>query len=119
MRHRVQSTRLNLKSAPLKAMVRALATSLVINGFIQTTEQKAKFVQPVVEKLMTIALQKEGREAIRSLKKVLFTEEASREMLGALKTRFAKRASGRTRIIPIGVRKGDAAPLVQLEFLEK
>lgn len=116
MRHRVKSKRLNRKHAPLKALIRNLATSLVLHGKIQTTEQKAKMVRPVVEKIITTAKKKPEREAIRDIQKVLFQEEASRKMLTEMKTRYETKTSGFTRIIPIGIRKGDASALVQLEL---
>ncbi|MBI5414780.1 50S ribosomal protein L17 [Candidatus Peregrinibacteria bacterium] len=116
MRHRVQSKTLRLKRAPRRALVRNLITSLILHESIQTTELRAKILQRSIEKLITLVKRKNQREAIRTLQKFLFHEEASRKMLSEILTRFQKKTSGYTRIIPVKVRPGDAASIVQIEF---
>lgn len=117
MRHRVKSSTLGRTSAPLKAMLRNLLTSLVVHEKIVTTEKRAKVVAPLFDRLVTVVKGKDEMNAIRSLKKVLFTEDASRKMMNEIKTRFQSRSSGFTRILKIGFREGDNAPLVRLEIL--
>jgi large subunit ribosomal protein L17 len=117
MRHRVKSSKLGRTSAPLKAMLRNLLTSLVVHEKIITTEKRAKAIAPLFDRLVTVIKGKDEMNAIRSLKKVLFTEEASRKMMGEMKSRFEKRSSGFTRALKIGFREGDNAPLVRLEIL--
>ncbi len=117
MRHRVRSVKLGRKKDHLKSLLRNLVTSLVLHGHIQTTEKKAKAIQGMVDKLITTVKKKEEREAIRELRKVLFTKESSEKMVQDLKKRYKDRNSGFTRIIPLGVREGDGASKVQIELI--
>ena len=121
MRHRVKKLpKLNRKRAALKALLRNLVTDLILYEHIDTTESKAKAVQPIVEKLITtVKKKKDEHEAIRALQKVLFRKEASIKMIKEVKPRYEKRESGFTRITKIGIRKGDAAPLARIELIHE
>lgn len=103
-------------------MMRNLATSVILYEKVKTTQARAKAVAPRVEKMITAARKVEAGEmtkmsAIRKFKNELFDENASRKLLEELGKRYAKRTSGFTRIIKIGHRSGDAAPVVQLELV--
>lgn len=118
MRHNRKRVTLDRKNGPRKALLRNLATSLVIYEHINTTLAKAKAVKPVVEKLIT-----KGREKTltsrRSLTAYLTTESAVNKVLEELGPRYAKRAGGYTRIIKLGKRQGDGAEIAQLQFVKE
>lgn len=123
MRHRVKKPKFGRQPDHTKAMLKNMTTSLILHEKIQTTRAKAKAVGPRVEKLITLARKVEAgkvseREAIRKFQAELFDENASRKLLGDLAKRYAKRDSGFVRIINIGNRDGDAAPVVQIELVE-
>jgi large subunit ribosomal protein L17 len=117
MRHRVLNIKLGRKKNHTRALLRNLLTSLLLHERITTTEQKAKALQPMVERLISSVQKKEDREAIRTMQRVVFQEEATRKALKYIRDRFTKRTSGFTRITPVGVRPGDAASMVQIEFV--
>jgi large subunit ribosomal protein L17 len=103
-------------------MLKNLLTSTILYEKVQTTVAKAKAVQPMVEKLITLARAAESgkkpkREVIREFDRQLFDKNASRKLLEELGKRYADRNSGFTRITHLGNRPGDAAPKVQLELV--
>jgi large subunit ribosomal protein L17 len=117
MRHRYHRNRLNRPTGPRRALLRALAEALIINGRILTTETKAKTLRPFVEKLVTLG--KKGtlphrRQAFAFLQKkkavhMLFTEIAPR---------FQERNGGYTRVVHSGQRAGDGAWMAYIEFVD-
>lgn len=119
MRHRVNKTsKLGRKPDHRGLLIRNLATSLVLHEKIQTSQAKAKALQPVFERLIVNLKRKpDDREAVRYLKTVLLTEKAQKKAFTELKTKYTDRASGFTRITPISVQKGDATPKVQIELI--
>lgn len=98
---------------------RNLVTSLVLYETIRTTRKRAKVIQPLIDRLVTIAKTKSPREAIRAINAVVTHENASRKLMEVLKGRYASRPSGFTRITPVGARQGDGAQLVDLELLDR
>ncbi|MFH0776093.1 MAG: 50S ribosomal protein L17 [Patescibacteria group bacterium] len=119
MRHRVKKiSKMGRQADHRSLLIRNLATSLILHDKIQTSATKAKALQPVFERLITNLKKKaDNREAIRYLKSVLLSEKAQKKALTELKTKFADRNSGFTRITPIGIQKGDATPKVQIELI--
>lgn len=117
MRHQKRKRTMGLKRDPRRLMLGNLATSLMIHEKIQTTQAKAKAVQPLIDELINGAKKKDKRLAIRSLNSVLHSELASRKVMEELIKRYAERTSGYTRITPIKFRAGDAAPIVQIELV--
>jgi large subunit ribosomal protein L17 len=116
MRHRKKTTILGRKKGPKKALLRSLATDLVLYEKIKTTEAKAKAIKPVIEKLITKG--KVGDlNAKRQLLKYLYLENAVKKVLEELGPRYKTRKGGYTRIIKLGTRQGDAAKIVQIEFV--
>jgi len=117
MIHRVAGRRLGRTSAPRKALLRNLVASLIEHERIRTTEAKAKEARPFAESLVTLA--KKGtlhhrRQALSKLPR----KSIVKKLFDELGPRFETRNGGYTRITKIGFRKGDAAPIVQLEFVE-
>lgn len=117
MRHRKKKFQMNKETDHRNALLKNLTTSIILYERVQTTRRRAKSVQPIVEKVITIAKNESAREAIRKFKTMLFDENASKKLLEVLKARYADRTSGFTRITAIGARPGDRAPKVQIELL--
>jgi large subunit ribosomal protein L17 len=119
MRHRVSKiSKLGRKADHRGLLIRNLATSLVEREKIQTSAAKAKALQPFFERLVVNVKKKpDDKETIRYLKSILLTEKAQKKALAELKTKYADRNSGFTRITPLGVQKGDATPKVQIELI--
>ena len=119
MRKRVKKiSRLGRQPDHRALLIRNLATSLVECEKIQTSAAKAKALQPAFERIITNVKKKpDDNTAIRYLKSILLTEKAQKKALSELKTKFADRNSGFTRITPLGLQKGDATPKVQIELI--
>lgn len=117
MRHRKAGRSLRRTSEQRLALLRNLATSLIEQGAIETTEAKAKELRPFVEKLITKA--RTGTLHARRLAgKHVGKREASDKLFQELGPKFAKRAGGYTRILKTGHRKGDGADMARIELLE-
>lgn len=116
MRHRNKGKILDRKKAPRKALLRNLATSVILYEKIKTTTTKAKAVKPLVEKMVTIA-KKNDLTARRRLLEVLYNKKAVAKALEVLGPRYQTRKGGYTRITKIGIRKGDGAEVSQIEFV--
>jgi large subunit ribosomal protein L17 len=117
MRHRKAGRSLRRTSEQRLALLRNLATSLIEQGGIETTEAKAKELRPFVEKLITKA--KTGtlharRNAMVDIRK----RGAADKLFQELGPKFATRKGGYTRIIKTGHRKGDGADMARIELIE-
>lgn len=117
MRHRVKSKRINRDEAHLDAMLRNLATSVILYEKVKTTRAKAKLVKPIVEKLITTAKKNSAMNALRYLNAYLLDKNASKKLMRELLDRYKERNSGYVRLTNLGHRSGDAAPMVQIELV--
>src|SRR5436305_917633 len=117
MRHQRSGKKLGRDSAHRKALFANLTSSLIEHGRIRTTETKAKAVRPIAEKMITL-----GREgsihARRQALAYLRTQETVHKLFSEVAPRFKDRPGGYTRIVKIGPRQGDAAPMAYLEFVD-
>ncbi|MDD5726133.1 MAG: 50S ribosomal protein L17 [Patescibacteria group bacterium] len=116
MRHRRKGTTLDRKNGPRKALLRNLATSLIIYEHANTTLAKAKAVKPIVERLVTVGKEK-TLASRRKLAAYLTIESAVNKVLEEIGPRYANRKGGYLRIIKLGVRQGDGAETAQLQFV--
>lgn len=116
MRHQKHKITLDRKTGPRRALLRNLATSVVLYEHVQTTRAKAKAVQPMVEHCVTAA-KKGTLAARRELVATLTHPNAVRKAFDVLAPRYKERTGGYTRIVKIGRRVGDAAEIVQIEFV--
>ena len=116
MKHRKKQVILDRRAAPRQALLLNLATSLVLFEKIKTTEAKAKAIKPLADKLITIA-KKKTLVSKRQLTALMQDKKAVKKLLEVYVPRFADRASGYTRIVKLGVRRGDGATLAQIEYL--
>ena len=118
MRHLKAGRKLGRTSAHRKALFRNLVAALVLRERIQTTLAKAKELRGKVEK--TITLGKKGTiHARRHAFKLVGQKETVQKLFGPLAERYAKRPGGYTRIIKIGNRRGDDAPMAFIELVDR
>jgi large subunit ribosomal protein L17 len=118
MRHKHGYRNLGRASAPRRALLRNLTTSLLQEERINTTLQKAKEVQSVVERMITYG--KKGTLHHRRLAaSYVFGDEAVSKLFNDFATRFKDRAGGYTRIIRRAPRLGDGAKMAFIEFVDR
>ena len=98
MRHRTTRFRLTQKPAHSRLLQRNLVTSLLLYEVVRTTRSRAKVVQPVVDRLITIAKRKSPQQAIRAINAYVTDRNACRKIMEVLVGRYAKRPSGLTRV---------------------
>jgi large subunit ribosomal protein L17 len=118
MRHRKSGRRLGRNSSHRKAMFRNMATSLLLHETIKTTLPKAKELRRVVEPLITLA----GDDDVAK-RRLAFNRLRDKEVVGKLFTdlgpRFKNRPGGYLRILKMGPRPGDAAPMAIVQLVDK
>ncbi len=117
MRHRHAGKTLDRNSTARRALMRALATSIILYENVNTTLAKAKAVRPFVERLITRGRTK-SLVARRMLMKDLLSENAVNKVLEELGPRYATRPGGYTRILKLGSRKGDGADVAQIQLVK-
>ena len=116
MRHNVQSRRFDRPTAQRLALFRGLVTDLLRYEQIRTTEAKAKAVRGLAEKMITLG--KSGTlPARRRVLGYVYDKDVAAKIFDELGQRYAGRPGGYTRLVRLGPRKGDGAPLVQLELI--
>lgn len=115
-------SRLRRTTDQREALLRDLVTDLIINDRITTTESKAKSLQRVADKMVTLA--KKGTLAARrqAAETVRFEEakegqNALQKLFDEIAPRYNDRTGGYTRIIKTVPRRGDAAPMAIIEFI--
>ncbi|OGL87591.1 50S ribosomal protein L17 [Candidatus Uhrbacteria bacterium RIFCSPLOWO2_02_FULL_49_11] len=116
MRHRKNKITLDRGAAHRGALLRNLATSLVLYDQIQTTEAKAKALRPFMERLVTLSKNPTLANR-RKLIKALYTKGAVRKACDVLGPRYKDRKGGFLRITHLGTRRGDAARLAHISFV--
>ena len=116
MRHQKKKVTLDRKRGPRRALLRNLVTSIVLYEKVKTTRAKAKAAQPIVERCVTLA-KSPTLVARRRLLTILTHPNAIRKVFEVFGPRYASRNGGYTRIVKIGRRIGDAAEMVQIEFV--
>ncbi|MFE7064741.1 50S ribosomal protein L17 [Sutcliffiella sp. NPDC057660] len=116
--------KLGRTSAQRKAMLRDLTTDLIISERIETTEARAKELRSVVEKMITLG--KRGdlharRQAASYVRHEVANEEtgqdAVQKLFADIAPRYGERQGGYTRIMKLGPRRGDGAPMVIIELV--
>ncbi len=109
-------------SAHQKLMMANLAASLFAAEAIETTEAKAKALRPIAEKLITKAKKAQDGNAasmhrIRQLQAYLGDKEMTHKLVSDIAPRFADRNGGYLRILKLGPRQGDNAPMARVELV--
>src|SRR2546430_9214787 len=116
MRHKVSGYKLKRDGGSRKALLKGLVTSVIENERVVTTVPKAKAVQPLVEKMITLA-KRDTLHTRRQAASFLETPAAVKKLFDKLGTRFGQRSGGYTRVVRLGFRKGDGAEQAMLELV--
>jgi large subunit ribosomal protein L17 len=116
MRHRVAHRKLGRTSSHRRAMLRNMVTTFLDKERIVTTLPKAKELRSVAEKMITLG-KKEGLHARRQALSYIKTKDVVHKLFADIAPRYADRPGGYTRIIKLGIRKGDNAELAILELV--
>ena len=119
----MMNRRFGRKADHRKAMMRNLATSIILNGRVETTEAKAKDMRSVVDELITLG--KKGdlasrRRAAAYIRNVVDEETGKtvvQKLFDEVAPKYADRNGGYTRVIKTGTRRGDAAPMAIIELV--
>lgn len=115
MRHGVAGRRLGRNSSHKRALMRNLTTSLILHERIQTTDSKAKELRSVVEKMITLG--KRGDLHARRLAASFVIGKEAVQKLFEMAPRYNDTKGGYTRIMKLGRRLGDAAPISIIELI--
>ena len=117
MAHRIGGRKLSRKTGPRMSLYANLIVSVLRYEQIKTTEARAKEVRGQVEKVITLA--KDGTLASRRRIIAQLPNEplVIDKLIYEIAPKYADRNSGYTRIVKLGLRAGDAAPMVQLELV--
>ncbi len=117
MRHAKKGRKLGTDASHTRAMLRSLAVAVLTNERIKTTETRAKEVRSLVDRI--IGWGKRGDVHARRLALAELGDQALvKKVFDDIAPRYAERPGGYTRILKLGPRKGDAAPMVIIELVE-
>ena len=108
--------KLGKTSTQRKAMLRQLVTDLLENGKIETTFYRAKEIQPVVEKMITLG-KKAGLANYRRALAFITKEDVANKLFKEIAPKYADRNGGYTRVTRTGARRGDAAEMAVIELV--
>ena len=118
MRHGLKLRKLNRTSSHRQAMLRNMMNSLIAHEAIKTTLPKAKELRKVIEPMITLA-----KTNTVANKRLAFDRLRDRDsvvkLFGELGPRFATRPGGYTRILKMGFRVGDNAPMALVELVDR
>ena len=110
--------RLGSGPAHQRLMLSGLAAQLFVHEAINTTEAKAKAVRPLAEKLITFA-RRGDLAARREVLRVIPDRDVVHKLFSDIGPRYAERPGGYTRILKLGSRKGDGAPMARIELVSE
>ena len=108
--------KLGKTSAQRKALLRQQVTDLLANGKMETTFYRAKEVQPVVEKMITLG-KKGDLAAYRRALSFITKEDVAHKLFKEIAPKYAARNGGYTRVTRTGERRGDAAEMAVIELV--
>ena len=117
MRHAKLGRKLGRKTANRKALMMNLASSLIEHKKIKTTDAKAKELRRFIEPLITFAKKGDIHSRRQVLKKIP-QKTVVRELFDKIGPQYADRKGGYTRIIKLGFRENDCAPISLIEFVD-
>lgn len=113
----MKGTRFGGSAAHHEHMMENLATELFRHGRIRTTHRRAKTVQPLAEKMITFAKRGDVHSR-RQVLRVVHDRDVVHKLFADIGPAFAERDGGYTRVLKLGPRKGDAAPMALIELVE-
>jgi large subunit ribosomal protein L17 len=117
MRHHNTNRKFGRRKVQRNALLNSLALNLIVREKIKTTEPKAKELRPFIEKLITRA--KKGDLATRRLiiSKLSNRKQEVKKLFDIIAPKYADKKGGYTRILKLGARKADGAPMAIIEFV--
>ena len=118
MRHLKAGRKFGRSTAHRKAMSRYLVTSLLDHGRIETTEAKGKELRKWAERVITTA-KTDNVAARRAVDAIVEDREVTERLFTKLMPRIKDRSGGYTRVLKIGPRQGDGAPMVLVELVDR
>lgn len=118
MRHRKSGRRLGRDSSHRKALFRNMVTSLMQHERIQTTDAKAKELRGFADRMITLG-KRGDLHARRQAAGFLRDQAVTSKVFGELADRYRERPGGYTRVIKVGHRVGDAAPVSIVELVDR
>ena len=117
MRHQKKTIKLGRKAEHRRALLANQVCSLIEHQRIRTTLAKAKAVRPLAEKMVTLG-KKGSLHARRTAFSYLHQKDAVKKLFDDIAPRSAERNGGYTRIVKLGQRRSDAAPIAYLEWVD-
>lgn len=108
--------KLGRDSSARKALFRGMLTSFFQYDRIETTEAKAKELRGLADQMITLA-KRSDLHARRQVLAYLMDEDVVKKLFDEIAPKYADRQGGYTRVIKLGLRKGDAAPLALIELV--
>jgi large subunit ribosomal protein L17 len=119
VRHRRKGRKLGRDASHRKALYANMCGALFEHGRIQTTEAKAKELRPIAEKLITLA-RKDPMNVAAQRQAVAFlrSKDSVHYLFHTVGPRFTERPGGYTRIVKLGPRLGDSAPMAYIELVD-
>ena len=108
--------KLGKTSTQRKAMLRQMTTDLLEHGKLETTFYRAKEIQPVAEKMITLG-KKAGLANYRRALAFLTKEDVAKKLFDEIAPKYQERNGGYTRVTRVGARRGDAAEVAVIELV--
>ncbi len=118
MRHNKAGRRLGRKTSHREAMFRNMVTSLLSHEKITTTDAKAKEIRSVAEKMITLG-KRGDLHSMRLAASYIREKSVVTKLFTTIAPRYKERSGGYTRIIKLGIRQGDTAPISLIELVEE
>jgi len=118
MKHNIKNKKLNKNSSHRKAMFMNLSNALIKHEQITTTLPKAKELKRFIEKIITLG-KKNDLNSRRKAISVLQDHNMTKKIFDTLADRYKDRNGGYTRVIKLGNRFGDNAPMAVIEFVDR
>lgn len=116
MMHGKQGRKLGVKTPHRKAMFANMCSSLIINKRIETTLPRAKELRRIADRMVTLG-KRDTVHARRQAFKVLRDKKAVKAVFDDIAPQFKDRNGGYTRILKLGFRRGDSAPMAMIEYI--
>ena len=118
MLHQSGKRKLNKSSSHRRSLIRNQAIHFIKYGVLQTTKPRVKEVQRFVEKIVTISRDGANFNVIRRVNAIIpYDKVAARKMIDEIAPKYKDRPGGYTRVIPLGKRGSDNAPITRLEWV--
>ena len=118
MRHKVEGRKLSRATEHRWALYRNQVAALLTHEKVTTTAAKAKEVRSLAEKMITLG-KRGDLHARRQALSYIQSKDVVHELFDTIAARYAEREGGYTRILKLGQRKGDAAPIALIELVEE